>query len=162
MSEETLQVKIVKLEPIRVACVNGYGKEPENLAFNKMKAYVKAKGFDRDGQEHRYFGYNNPNPSSGSPNYGYDVWVTVDETIQSEGAGEDQVKVFEFPGGLYAVMRIHPKDGEDIFNNWQKLVAWRERSRYRAAHHQWLEEHIGDLELDFPDLVMDLFMPVAE
>lgn len=158
MSTEQLQVTIVKLEPIRVACVNGYGQEPEHQAFDKMKAYVKAKGFDRDGAAHRFFGYNNPNPSPGSPNYGYDVWVTVDESVQAE----EGVRIIDFPGGLYAVMRIQPTAGDDIFQNWQKLVAWRERSKYRAAHHQWLEEHIGDLDKDFPDLVLDLFMPVAE
>jgi AraC family transcriptional regulator len=157
MSTE-LDVKIVRLEPIRVACVNGYGEGPENIAFNKMRAYVKEKGLDRDGQPHRFFGYNNPNPSAGSPNYGYDVWVTVDPSVQSEG----EVKVFDFPGGLYAVLRIHPTTGEEIFPAWQRLVAWREKSKYRPARHQWLEEHIGDIEKNFPDLFLDLFMPIAE
>lgn len=158
MATETLNVKIVRLEPIRVACVNGYGSEPETQAFEKMRAYVKEKGFDRDGKQHRFFGYNNPNPAPGSPNYGYDVWVTVDESVQSEG----EVKVIDFPGGLYAVLSIRPVTGEEIFENWQKLVAWRERSKYRPAQHQWLEEHIGDINLSFPHLTLDLYMPVAE
>ncbi len=85
------------------------------------------------------------------------MWVTVDETVQSQG----EVKVFEFPGGLYAVLRIRPKEGDEIFNNWQKLVAWRERSQYRPAQHQWLEEHFGDLSSSFPDLVLDLYMPIT-
>jgi DNA gyrase inhibitor GyrI len=152
-----LDVKIVHLPPIRVACVNGYGSGPEAIAFDKMRAYVKTTGLDQDGQEHRIFGYNNPNPAPGSPNYGYDVWITVDETVQTQG----EVKVFEFPGGLYAVLRIQPKEGDDIFNNWQNLVAWRERSQYRPAQHQWLEEHISDLSSNFPDLVLDLYMPIA-
>ena len=158
MSETQLDVKIVKLEPLRVACVNGYGSQPEDLAFQKMRAFVQANGLDSDGQAHRFFGFNHPDPSPGSPNYGYDVWVTVDETVQSEG----ESPVFDFPGGLYAVLRIRPSDGEDIFKNWQKLVAWRERSKYRPAHHQWLEEHIGDLGANFPDLTLDLYMPIAE
>jgi AraC family transcriptional regulator len=150
-------VKIVRLEPIRVACVNGYGSEPESLAFKKMSAYVEAKGLKTDGQQHRFFGYNNPNPAPGSPNYGYDVWVTVDQSFQSEG----EVKVFDFPGGLYAVTSIRPITGEEIFETWQQLVTWRERSKYRSAHHQWLEEHIGDIDLSFPDLILDLYMPIA-
>lgn len=157
MTENPLDVKIVTLPPIRVACVNGYGSGPETIAFNKMKEYVKTMGFDIDGQAHRFFGYNNPNPAPGSPNYGYDVWVTVGEQVHSQG----EVHVFDFPGGLYAVLRIKPPDGEDIFKRWQKLVAWREQSQYRPAQHQWLEEHIGDLSSDFPDLVLDLYMPIA-
>ena len=155
---EKLEVKIVRLEALRVACVNGFGSGPEEIAFNKIRAYIKEKGLDRDGLNHRYFGYNNPNPSAASPNYGYDVWVTVDESIQSEG----EVRVFTFPGGLYAVSRIRPVTGEEIFPAWQKLVAWREMSKYRPAMHQWLEEHVGDINLSFPDLVLDLFMPISE
>lgn len=157
MSEE-LNVRIVHLPAMRVACVNGYGENPEAIAFEKMCAYVEAKGFDRDGQEHRFFGFNNPNPSAASPLYGYDVWVTVDENVRSEG----EVKVFDFPGGLYAVRSIRPVTGEEIFPAWQELVAWREKSKYRPAQHQWLEEHIGDIRLKFPDLTLDLYMPIAE
>lgn len=153
---ETLDVKIVQLPAMRVACVNGFGEEPEGIAFAKMREYMQAHGMRSDDGSARLFGYNNPNPTPGSSNYGYDVWVTVGPEIQSEG----EVKVFDFPGGLYAVLRIKPVTGEEIFENWQKLVAWREQSQYRGASHQWLEEHIGDVALEFPDLVMDLYMPI--
>jgi DNA gyrase inhibitor GyrI len=158
MNEKELNVRVVRLEPMRVACVNGYGEGPEGIAFNKMRAYVKEKGLNRDGKVHRFFGFNNPNPSAGSPNYGYDVWVTVDADTQSEG----EVKVFEFPGGLYAVLSIRPVTGEEIPSAWQKLVTWLENSPYRGARHQWLEEHIGNIELEFPNLTLDLYLPIAE
>ena len=153
-----LNVKIVRLPALRVACVNGYGEGPEGIAFEKMRAYVKDKGLNADDQTHRFFGFNNPNPSAGSPLYGYDVWVTVDAAAQSEG----EVKVLEFPGGLYAVLSIRPITGEEIFPAWQQLVAWREQSKYRPASHQWLEEHIGDIDKQFPDLTLDLYMPITE
>lgn len=158
MSENKIDVRVVRLEPMRVACVNGYGKEPESIAFNKMSAYVKAKGLDTDGKAHRFFGYNNPNPSAGSPNYGYDVWVTVDPEAQPE----EGVRMIDFPGGLYAVTSIRPQTGEEIFPAWQSLVAWRENSRYRGSRHQWLEEHIGDIEKSFPDMTLDLYLPIGE
>ncbi len=158
MSDETLNVKIVRLDPMRVACVNGYGEGPENIAFEKMRKYIREKGLDRDGKKHRVFGFNNPDPAPGSPNYGYDVWITVDESFKSEG----EVKVFDFPGGLYAVASVSPMTGEEIFPAWQQLVAWRERSPYRPAHHQWMEEHIRDINLTFPDITLDLFLPIAE
>ncbi len=157
MTDE-LDIKIVRLAPMRVACVNGFGTEPENQAFNKMREYVKGKGLDRDGKEHRFFGYNNPDPTAASPNYGYDVWVTVDDSIQSEG----EVRVFDFPGGLYAVLRFNPASPEEIYPHWQKFVVWREKSRYRFGNHQWLEEHIGDLDTHFPNLTMALSMPISE
>jgi len=157
MSEE-LQISIVRLAPMRVACVSGFGPGPEGIAFEKMRKLVEESGFERDGQAHRYFGFNNPSPSAASPNYGYDVWVTVDAAFQP---GAD-VKVLDFAGGLYAVTRIRPVTGEEIFPAWQKLAAWREASRYRPASHQWLEEHIGDIRLDFPNLELDLYLPIAE
>jgi hypothetical protein len=48
-----------------------------------MKAWAEAHNLL--GKPHRLFGYNNPDPSPGSPNYGYDVWLTVDESTQAEG-----------------------------------------------------------------------------
>jgi DNA gyrase inhibitor GyrI len=152
------EVRIIRLPALRVACVNGYGEGPEEIAFGKMRALIHDMGLDKDGQSHRVFGYNNPNPSAASPFYGYDVWVTVDETFQPQG----EVRIINFPGGLYAVRSIRPVTGEEIFPAWQELVAWREKSKYRAASHQWLEEHIGDINLHFPDLILDLYMPVAE
>jgi DNA gyrase inhibitor GyrI len=153
-----LNVKIVRLPALRVASVNGYGPNPEEIAFGKMRAYVKTAGLASDGLPHRFFGFNNPSPSAGSPNYGYDVWVTVASSAQSEG----EVTVLDFPGGLYAVLSVRPITGEEIFPAWQQLVAWRETSPYRPASHQWLEEHIGDINLSFPDLTLDLYMPIAE
>ena len=153
-----INVSILRLEPMRVACVSGFGAGPEGIAFEKMAHLVSEAGLDRDGQTHRFFGFNNPSPTAASPNYGYDVWVTVDPDFSAEGDGQ----VLTFPGGLYAVTRIHPISGEEIPAAWQSLVAWREASRYRPAAHQWLEEHIGDIRLSFPELDLDLYLPIAE
>ena len=76
---DDFEVKIIKLPPMRVACVNGFGDGPEGIAFDKMKAWAQAHNLLE--RSHRLFGYNNPDPSPGSPTYGYDVWLTVDETV---------------------------------------------------------------------------------
>lgn len=154
-----MEVHIVKLPPMRVACVNGFGQGPEERAFDKMKAWATAH--DMLGKDYRLFGYNNPDPSPGSPNYGYDVWITVDKSIQ----GDDQARIIDFPGGLYAVTRLEVKDpGADIPGTWQKLVKWMESSRYRHGRHQWLEEHIGPLEEmgDEQSFTLDLHLPIEE
>ncbi|MBK7455042.1 MAG: GyrI-like domain-containing protein [Anaerolineales bacterium] len=154
-----LEVRLVKLPPMRVACINGFGTEPENQAFQKMKEW--AKTHDLFGKYHRLFGYDNPASSPGSPNRGYDAWITVDESVQAEG----DARIIEFPGGLYAVMRIDVKNpGEDIPATWQKLLKWMEASKYHHGQHQWLEEHIGPLsELGGEQpFTLDLHLPISE
>ena len=154
-----MNVRIVNLPPMRVACVNGFGEGPEGIAFDKMKAWAQAHNLLEE--PHRLFGYNNPDPSPGSPNYGYDIWLTVDESLQADG----DARIVDFPGGLYAVTRIEVKNpGDDIPGAWQKLVKWMESSRYRHGRHQWLEEHIGPLgEMggDKP-FTLDLHLPIME
>jgi AraC family transcriptional regulator len=154
MSE--MDVRIVRLEPMRVAAVLGFGESPENLAWDKMTTWLNATRLLDDGQSHRFFGFNNPSPSAGSPNYGYEVWVNVDETVQVEG----EVTVKNFPGGLYAVTRC--KGVETIFPTWQQLARWGEESRYHGANHQWLEEHISTLDGPLEELLLDLYLPIAE
>jgi AraC family transcriptional regulator len=154
-----MEVRIVKLPPMRVACVNGFGEEPEGMAFDKMRVWAQAHNVLE--MPYRLFGYNNPDPSPGSPNYGYDVWITVDESVQADG----EARIIEFPGGLYAVTRLAVKSpGEDIPAAWQQLVKWMESSKYRHGHHQWLEEHIGPLDetVNVLPFTLDLYLPIAE
>lgn len=156
---DTKDVRVVKLPPMRVVCVNGFGTEPEGMAFEKMKAW--AGKHNLLGKPYRLFGYNNPDPSAGSPNYGYDVWITVDESVQADG----DARIIEFPGGLYAVTRLEVKNpGDDIPRTWQDLVKWMEASKYSHGRHQWLEEHIGplgDMGGNEP-FTLDLHLPITE
>jgi DNA gyrase inhibitor GyrI len=150
-----LDVKVIRLEPVRVICFNGFGEGPEQIALEKLHAWAKAhevKG--------RVFGYNNPNPAAGSPNYGYDAWIVVDESVEAEG----EARIINFPGGLYAVTRCPvTKPWEDIPGTWQKLVLWRENSRYGSAAHQWLEEHIDpENAAGGENFTLDLFLPIKE
>jgi len=155
-----LDVRIVRLEPMRVASALGFGESPEGLAWDKLLAWYKASGLAQDGKLHRFFGFNNPNPSAGSPSYGYEVWVTVDEGVQPEG----EIKLKSFAGGLYAVTRCEVKGdpGELIPAAWQRLVRWHESSRYGMGRHQWLEEHIGLVDTPSAEFVLDLYLPVKE
>ena len=154
-----LEVRIVNLPPMRVVCVNGFGDGPEGLAFDRMKAWAQSHHLLEE--PHRLFGYNNPDPSPGSPNYGYDVWLTVDASVQADG----EACIIDFPGGLYAVTRIDVKNPwDDIPGAWQKLVKWMEASKYRHGRHQWLEEHIGPLAEMGGDqpFTLDLHLPITE
>ena len=152
-----LDVRIVRLDPMRVISVHGFGPEPEGVAWRKLWAWVERSGAARDGETQRVFGLNNPNPSAGSPNYGYEFWIEVGPDVQ--GDGDAQVK--EFGGGLYAVTRCH--NLSQIGDVWHRLALWRENSPHRGGHHQWLEQHIGPLaaEQTPEELVLDLFLPIV-
>jgi len=157
MSE--LDVRIVKLEPIRVASFLGFGPSPEDEAWKQLTPWAKGRGLLDDMGKHRLFGFNNPDPSPGSPNYGYEVWIVIDPDMELE----KEVKSLEFAGGLYAVTQcIVPKGDFDVIGaTWKKLVAWREDSKYKCGNHQWLEESVP---MDLPDVefVLDLYLPIAE
>ncbi len=150
-------IRTVELPPLRVVCLNGFGDSPEGQAFEKTLAWAKAHNLLD--LPHRLFGYNNPDPTPGSPNYGYDVWMTVDASVNADG----EARIIEFPGGLYAVLRIEVKSpGDDIPAAWQRLVKWRENGPYHEGRHQWLEEHIGPLNKigNTLPLTLDLYLPI--
>ena len=161
MSE--LDVRIVQLEPLRVVCAHGFGESPEPLAFEKMFAYAQSTGLDLDDEEVRWFGFNNPNPSPGSPNYGYEQWITADRDMTAEG----DVEIKEFSGGLYAVTRCNSVNW--IMATWKSLGAWLKESSYKMGQHQWLEECLTKPssvkaleEIPLEDLEFDLYCPIEE
>ncbi len=153
-----LEVRIERLEPMRVASVYGFGESPETIAWGKLIAWAKPRGLLDDPEKHRIFGFNNPNPTAASPNYGYEFWIQVEPDVEAE----DDVRIIDFNGGLYAVTRC--KGAENIGPTWKRLVEWRADSNHKHARHQWLEEHIGPAEadIDADALVLDLYMPIVE
>lgn len=152
------EVRIVRLEPMRVASVHGFGEQPEYAAWDKLIAWAGPQGLLKHPEQPRIFGFNNPDPSPGSPNYGYEFWIAVGPDV--EAGGEAQIK--EFSGGLYAVTRC--RGPHTITETWQKLATWCEDSKYEYGHHQWLEEHLGPVDTPHNDeeMVLDLYLPIAE
>jgi DNA gyrase inhibitor GyrI len=156
-----LDVRIVTLPPMRAVCINGFGKSPELQAWDKLAVWAKERNMNMWDKSHRLFGYDNPEPSPGSPNYGYDVWMTVDESVQAEG----EARIIDFPGGLYAVTRIDAgPQGEGIFERWQELAAWVEHSKYRPEYCRriCLEESLPVKARIEGGFTLDLFEPITE
>lgn len=151
-----LEVRIVELEPMRVACAHGFGESPEGQASEKIEAFMASKGLKFE--DVRWFGFNNPDPSPGSPNYGYDVWITVGPNVEGEG----DVVIKEVDGGLYAVTRF--KDLSNIGRKWKALVTWFEDSPYRkpANYLQCLENLLTPPGTPFDEFVFDLYLPIME
>jgi DNA gyrase inhibitor GyrI len=151
---DQLEVRIVKLEPMRLVSAYGFGREPEVQAWEQLQAWMKRHGLGFAGR--RSFGFNNPGPAPGSPNYGYEQWLTVDAEIEPDGG----LRLQQFAGGLYAVTLCQGVPNPML---WGQLVQWREASPYRPAYHQWLEElltpeHIGAWD----QAQFDLYLPIAE
>jgi DNA gyrase inhibitor GyrI len=150
-----LEVRIVELEPMRVASAYGFSEQPEPIAWEKILKWAESQEFE-DLSQHRFFGFNNPSPSPGSPNYGYEQWMTVGPEVQP-GEG---IEIKDFPGGLYAVTRCEGL--QHITDIWKQLVVWREDSKYKQAHHQWLEECFTPEAEKLEDYVFDLYAPISE
>jgi len=152
-----LEVKIVKLEPMRMASAYGFGSSPEEIASKKMNAFLKSRDLlDGYGTKRRHFGFNNPDPAKGSPNYGYEIWTEIETDVEPEG----DIRIVEFGGGLYAVTRF--ENLENIGRVWKELVRWREGSKYKPGHHQWLENLLNPRDTDPAKLVFDLYLPITE
>jgi DNA gyrase inhibitor GyrI len=150
-----LEVRIVTLEPMRVASAHGFGPSPEEIAWDKILTFARSKGLLDDLKAHRFFGFNNPSPSPGSPNYGYEQWITVGPEVEPEG----DVTVKAFLGGLYAVARCEGLS--HIGEVWDELCCWREDSQYRAAHHHWLEECLTSPGTPLEEMILDLYLPIV-
>jgi DNA gyrase inhibitor GyrI len=128
-----IEVRIVRLEPTRVASAHGFGEQPEIEAWNILLSWVKSMGMLDNLKEHRFFGFNNLDPSPGSPNYGYEQWLIVDPHVEGEG----DVTTKDFLGGLYAVAGCTLSN---IGESWKQLVTWVEGSKYAMGNQQCLEE----------------------
>lgn len=152
------EIRIVKLPEMRVASVLGYGTQPEDQAWQKLTAWAKPLGLME--ATPRIFGFNNPSPSPGSPNYGYEFMLVIAPDVEAGG----EVELKTFPGGLYAVAscEVTSDPGDQIPAAWQQLVLWREQSRYKSASHQWLEEHIETAHMPEGQFTLDLYLPIAE
>lgn len=152
-----LEVRIETLPPMRVISSYGYGPSPEAIAAQKMEKFLSSKGLLAGyGTTVPHYGFNNPSPSSGSPNYGYEIWALVPPDVEPEG----DLRLVMFPGGLYAVTRFENLD--NIGRVWRELVGWRENSPYLHGDHQWLEHLLNPLERDPAKFVFELYLPIKK
>ncbi len=132
---EQLDVRIVKLEPMRVASAHGFGEGPETLAWDKLIAWAKDAACGRT-RSAALFGSTTPIPPQAARNYamkpgdgrsgsGIEGEITVKEFRRPVGvtdAGEEPEKTSpppEAPGNLGrnlpAPFRGH-KGGRAFFN----------------------------------------------
>lgn len=154
------EIRIVTLPPMRVASFYAFSSSPEVDAWNKLVPWAKAHAYWQVPPARRIFGFNNPDPSAGSPNYGYEFWLTVDPDIDCD----EQVRIKDFSGGMYAVLNCAVTfDNLDIIGtSWSRLIIWFESSHYKHGTHQWLEEHLSRSDLQAQGFDLDLYLPINE
>ena len=157
---ENQKIRIINLPAMRVASFYAFSSSPETDAWEKVVTWAKAHTCWHEPPATRIFGFNNPDLSEGSPNYGYELWLTIGPDIPLD----DKVTVKEFSEGMYAVLRC------DVYGNpwalipasWGILVKWMESSHYKHGNHQWLEEHLTRFESNENGFVLDLYIPISE
>ncbi len=161
---EAIEVRFVHLEPLRVACASGFGASPEGEAWGKLMAWAQEHGQLGREKSRRFFGFNNPDPHPGSPNYGYDQWMTVDPGVE----GDQNVQILDFTGGRFAVTRCQLSH---ITEAWRNLVTWVEDSHHQMRNDQCLEEclepeivlaGINGAEVDMMAGKFDLYLPIMD
>jgi DNA-binding transcriptional ArsR family regulator/DNA gyrase inhibitor GyrI len=158
-------VRVVTLEPMRVASVQVISETPEPDAWERMRAWAEPKGLLENLEEHPVFGFNNPNPSPGKTEYGYEFWIRVGPDIKPEG----HVKIKQVEGGLYAVTTCNLKEELEsqffrengYLESWKKITEWVESSTYHLGSHQCLEK-AHDPDASEGSLILDLYCPLEE
>ncbi len=155
-----LSVKVMRLEPMRVASVRVISANPEKDAWEKMRGWAEPRGLLDDAEEQRIFGFNNPNPSEGRQEYGYEFWVGVGPAA----VGEGEVEVKDFAGGLYAVTtcRLVGDPAGSVPQVWKSLWDWAQQSgkyRWRKTHEL---EHCRNPQADEQDMELELYLPIEE
>lgn len=155
---DELAVRIVELDPMHIASARAISETPERDSWKKMRLWAEPKGLLEDIEKHPVFGFNNPDPSPGQREYGYEFWIRIEPEIKPEG----EIQVKQFSGGLYAVTTCNVKGdpAKNIPETWHKLVDWVKSSNYQLSKHQWLEAHNPDASDE--EMVLDLYCPIKK
>ncbi len=157
-------VRIIQLPAMKVASFHVISETPEDDVIKLTDAFVKKQKL----VSFRHFGFNNPNPKEGTPEYGYEMWITVDKDYPN-------VTMKTRKGGLYASVSAYMPD---IGRRWNELAKYIQESKeydfdcteedqYGVAEHQWLEEcthyfHNSDPNIPFTEKQLDLMLPIKK
>jgi DNA gyrase inhibitor GyrI len=151
-----VNVRIEKLEPMRVASVKVVSEHPEAEAWEKLKGWAEPRGLLKDPEQHPVFGFNNPSPSPECREYGYEFWIRVGQEITSGVTGQVQVK--DVTGGRFAVMTHLGYPGPQAC---KQLWDWVQSSGYRWRRAHELERIHNPLAPE-ADVKFDLYLPIED
>jgi len=148
-------IKVLKrLPPMVVAGCRSFGRTPERDAWNTLLNWADRRGMLKDSRPYRIFGFDNPPPSPGAPEHGYEFWITVEEGTRAD----DPVRIVRFEGGHYAVTGTTIPE---IQTAWKRFMTWLEISKYRRGSHRCLEEHLSPMGTPEEKMQIDLYLPIS-
>jgi DNA gyrase inhibitor GyrI len=152
-------IRIVNLEPMRVASIYAFGANPELEAWKKLTDWAQPGGRLENFPESCIFGFNNPEPSDENSEYGYEIWIKIGPEIKPEG----DIRIVEFHGGPYAVSRceVLGEPSKNIPAGWQNLAEWCNKNNHNFGYHAALERFITRMD-EIDKLVLDLYCPIIE
>ena len=147
-----LEVKIVELKPMRVTSFRVISESPEHDAASKLASWAQEKGYLKDLEKNPVFGFNNPNPTEGKKEYGYEFWMKVSTDFKEEG-----VNLKDIPEGRYAVTTCESLSV--IGEKWMQLLEWVKKSEYEVRCADCLEK-THDFSASDEELALDLYLPI--
>jgi DNA gyrase inhibitor GyrI len=156
MISSSVTPRIIRLDAMRYASAYGFGTNPEEAAWQNMSQWARPRGLLDDLVTHLLLGFNNPYPTAATPRYGYELWLKADSDVEPEG----NIRIGEFFGGDYAVMRCEVKGHpECVPAAWQNLIAWCKENGKTIGTHYAFERFLSTPE-NLDTLVLDLYCPV--
>ena len=155
MSE--LEVRECVLGPMVVVSALGFGTEPETQAWGLIREFAGQHGLGVESGRHRFFGFNNPGPSAGNPNYGYEQWMTIDPAIEVSAPLTRK----EIPAGRYVATRFVGL--QQITDVWREFLGWFDDRGFERdpGGGMCLEELCNPAEASPEFWEFDLYLPIA-
>ena len=153
-----LTVEMRDLDEMVVVSGSGFGVEPEPLAWNLIFEFAALHGLEVGSGEHRFFGFNNPGPSPGNPDYGYEQWMTIDPGVGVEAPLTRK----EIPRSRYVATRFVGL--QNITDTWREFLKWfDDRGLERSAGDEPCLEELRNPAANSPELwEFDLYLPISE
>jgi DNA gyrase inhibitor GyrI len=154
-----IDAEVRTLPPMSVATAQVTSAHPEADAWAKLAAWAEPAGLLADTAAHPVFGFNNPPPEPGRPEYGYEFWIKIDRDTPVAAGIERR----EFPGGRYAVTncRLVADPRGAVPEVWQQLLQWTEQHGYRWRQTHELE-HLVNPGAPEEDMVLELLLPIED
>jgi DNA gyrase inhibitor GyrI len=152
-----MNVRVVKLEPMRVASVRVVSSSAERDAWQKLRAWAEPAGLLDDLNQHPVFGFRSSAPGVRRKQYGYEFWIRIDPDVESE----DGIEIKRVEGGLYAVATCEGL--AFVSETWKKLCdhVQSSRSSYQRRESQELEKPYNPLAPE-GEIEFDLYLPVVQ
>ncbi len=155
--QDELEVQFIHLLPMRVVSFHAVSVTPENDAWIKLREWAEPKGYFDDLDKNPIYGFDNPSPTPGKKEYGYEFWLVVDPDFKS-----DEVKIKDVPESFNVVTRCNVEDiTKDIGKAWTKILEWIKKHKIKIARKYGLEKVIVPSDSG-EGFILDIYVPVDE